>query len=171
MKPFLVTLLAILFASPCVTVMAQTETVDTLGTAQATALSKENGEAAGAALAKLYSQYKADGKLDMAKPANIANTVTLASNVKNLAETKDVTSFAGGLISGSKSLINDSNISSVLTALESISKLDLKSIGGGSVKGAASGLLSKLTGKASTGASGDSAEASGILAKLFNKLN
>lgn len=178
MKPCIITLIAMLLACPCFTVMAQTETVKTLGAdntatpgaADAVALSKENGEAAGAALAKLYSKFKEDGKLDMTNPANIANTVTLASNVKDLAKTKDVSSFVSGLISGSKNLINDSNVSSVLSALESISKLDLKSIGGGSVKAAASGLLSKLGAKTKTDAGGDSAEASGILAKLFSKL-
>lgn len=170
MKPFLVTLLAMIFASPCVTVMAQTETVGTLGASETTTLSTENGESAGAALAKLYSQFKKDGKLDLANPANITNTVILASNITNLAKTKDVSAFTSGLISGSKNLVNDSNVSSVLSALESISKLDLKSIGGDSVKAAASGLLSKLGGKQSTGVGGDSAEASGILAKLFSNL-
>lgn len=178
MKPRIITLVAILLACSYFTVMAQTETVETLrtdntatpGTADTVALSKENGEAAGAALAKLYSQFKSDGKLDMTNPANITNTVTLASNVKDLAKTKDVSSFVSGLISGSKNLINDSNVSSVLSALESISKLDLKSIGGGSVKAAASGLLSKLGAKTNTDASGDSVEASGILANLFGKL-
>lgn len=177
MKPFTITLVAMLLACPCFTVMAQTETVETLktnpGTPQTTdtvALSKENGEAAGAALAKLYSRFKADGKVDMTNPENITNTVTLASNVKDFAKTKDVSSFTSGLISGSKNLVNDSNVSDVLSVLESISELDLKSIGGGSIKSAASGLLSKFGGKKSTNTGGDASEASGILAKLFSNL-
>lgn len=170
MKPFLVTLVAMIFASPCVTVMAQTESIGTLGTTETATLNTKNGESAGAALANLYSQFKKDGKLDMTNPANITNTVTLASNVKDLSKTKDVSSFVNGLISGSKNLINDSNVSSVLSALESISKLDLKSIGGDSVKAAASGLLSKFGAKTNTDAGGDSVEASGILANLFGKL-
>ena len=160
-KILLVALAAVMLATPCVTVMAQTETAETA------TLSTENGEAAGAALAKLYSQFKKDGKLDMTNPANITNMLTLASNIKDLAKTKDVTSFVNGLVSGSKNMVNDSNVSSVLPALKSISKLDLKSIGGGSVKAAASGLLSKLGGKPAADAGGDSAEASGILATLF----
>ena len=42
-----------------------------------------NGQAAGAALKALYSQYKADGKLDMANLTNIMNLATLANNVVN----------------------------------------------------------------------------------------
>lgn len=170
MKHFIVTLVAVLLASQCFTVMAQTETAGTPAAADTTALTKENGEAAGAALAKLYSKFKEDGKMDMTSPANLKNTVTLASNVKDLPKTKDVSSFAKGLISGSKNLVNDSNVSNVLSALEAISELDLKSIGGGSAKAAASGLLSKFGGKSKAATGGDSAEASGILANLFNKL-
>ena len=182
MKHLFATIATMLLVDMCVTVMAQTtvhtlqsdpgtpEAPQTTGTDDTATLSKENGEAAGAALAQLYSQFKANGKLDMTSPANIANTVSLASNIKNLTKTKDVTSFVSGLISGSKNLVNDSNVSSVLSALEAISELDLKSLGGGSVKAAASGLLSKLGGKTNTNAGGDSAEASGILAKLFSKL-
>ena len=52
-----------------------------------------NGKAAGSALKSLYTQYKADGKLDMSNLNNILNMSTLASNVKGLKEMTDKSAF------------------------------------------------------------------------------
>ena len=43
-----------------------------------------NGQAAGAALKALYTQYKADGKIDLSNINNIMNLAALANNVKDL---------------------------------------------------------------------------------------
>ena len=83
-----------------------------------------NGKAAGAALKALYTQSKADKKLDMSNLNNIANVATLSANIQGLkgqsnkgAFYKD---FASGLISGSSNLVNESNSTTVMNTLTSI---------------------------------------------------
>ena len=83
-----------------------------------------NGKAAGAALRALYTQYKADKKLDMTNLNNIANVATFSANVQGLkgqpnkgAYYKD---FASGLITGSNNLVNESNSTTVMDKLTSL---------------------------------------------------
>ena len=52
-----------------------------------------NGQAAGAALKSLYTQYKADGKMDMSNLNNMLNLATLANNVKGLKGMTDKSTF------------------------------------------------------------------------------
>jgi len=152
--------MAILLAAPC---RAQE-------TAAATALTNSNGLAAGKALLSLYSQYKADGKLDLSNSANITNLATLAANIQGLAQNTNVKNFLSGLISGSKNLVNNTNSSSVLSTLKSISGLDLSSLGTQAASAAASSLLSKLGGSKTSGTTaGNTAAntAASALTKLF----
>ena len=94
-----------------------------------------NGQAAGAALKALYSQYKADGKLDMANLSNIMNLATLANNVKDLKGQTNKSAFykdfATGLVSGSGNLITSTNSSSVMSGLSNlVNKVDLSALQG-----------------------------------------
>lgn len=140
-----------------------------------TSLSTNNGSFAGKALLGLYTQYKADGKLDLANPTNLANLATLAKNIKNLAQTAKTANFVKGLISGSKNLVNNDNSSTVLSSLKSLSKLDLSALQGAAVSksgDAAKNVLNTL-GSAAANASSSSAtkeKAASILTNLFNKL-
>ena len=88
------------------------------------AVATTNGKAAGAALRALYTQYKADGKMDMANLTNIANLATLASNVQDLKGQTDKSAFykdfVAGLISGSNNLVTESNSTSVMSGLTSL---------------------------------------------------
>ena len=61
-----------------------TETTTTTTATETVAPATSEGQAAGVALKALYTQYKADGKLDMANLTNIMNLATLANNVKDL---------------------------------------------------------------------------------------
>lgn len=148
------------------------------------ALTSQNGKSAGSALLSLYTQYKADKKIDLTNPANISNILTIANNIKGLAQASNTTNFLSGLISGSKNLVNNNNSSSVLSSLKSLSGLDLSSLAGAAAKSAATSaaksaatsLLSKATGAASTASSTASAasdsmadKASSILTSLFKK--
>lgn len=106
---------------------ATTETTTTTATT--------NGKAAGAALKGLYSQYKADGKLDMANLTNIMNLATLANNVKDLKGQTNKSDFykdfATGLVSGSGSLVTSANTSSVMSGLTSlVNNVDLSALQG-----------------------------------------
>ena len=148
---------ALFIFSPCHEAAAQDSTSQ-----QSTvpALTASNGNSAGSALLSLFTQYKADGKLDMTNPTNIANLITLANNIKGLAAAKNTGSFLSGLISGSKNLVNKSNQTNVLSTLSSLSNLDLSSLSSTAAKSAATaaatsaakGLLSKVKNSASTAA-------------------
>lgn len=151
-------------------------------------LNASNGIAAGKALLALYQQYKADGKLDISKTANITNLISLATNVQGLtgSSTTKTTpaSFVTGLINGSSKLVNKSNSNSVLGALGSIANLDLSSLssaasalGSSSTAASAAGsLLSKITGgSGSTGSNTSSNTAAALsaastLTNLFKTL-
>lgn len=92
-----------------------------------------NGKQAGAALKSLYTQYKADGKMDMSNLTNIMNLVTLANNVQGLKGQDDKTAFykdfASGLILGSGSLITQTNSTAVMTGLtDLVSNVDLSGL-------------------------------------------
>lgn len=140
-------------------------------------LTSDNGTSAGAALLSLYTQYKADKKIDLSNPKTISSLVTLASNIKGLEKLKNTSSFVSGLISGSKNLVNTGNSGTVLNSLKSIAGLDLSSLASTAAstaaKGAASKLLSKLGGKtaaASPTPSADATSAANILSSLFQSI-
>ena len=92
-----------------------------------------NGQAAGAALKALYTQYKADGKLDMTNLNNILNLTTLSNNIKGLKGMSNKSTFykdfATGLIKGSDSLVNKSNSTSVMNGLTNlVNNVDLSAL-------------------------------------------
>lgn len=88
-----------------------------------------SGQAAGAALKGLYSQYKADGKLDFRNVNNIINMASLANGIQGLKNNDDksafYTNFASGLILGSNNLVNTSNSSNILSGLSKLASTDL----------------------------------------------
>ena len=94
-----------------------------------------NGQAAGAALKSLYTQYKTDGKLDMANITNIMNLATLANNVKDLKGQTNKSAFykdfATGLVSGSNNLVSSSNSNAVMSGLTNlVDNVDLSALQG-----------------------------------------
>ena len=106
-----------------------TETTTTETVADATS----NGQAAGAALKSLYTQYKADGKLDMTNLNNILNLTTLSNNIKDLKGMSNKSAFykdfATGLIKGSDSLVDKSNSTSVMNGLTNlVNNVDLSGL-------------------------------------------
>ena len=94
-----------------------------------------DGKAAGAALKALYTQYKADGKLNISNLTNIANITTLATNVKGLKGQTDKTAFykdfAAGLITGSGNLVTEDTSGSIMSGLTSLANnVDLSNVKG-----------------------------------------
>ena len=124
--------------------------------AETVATATSNGQAAGVALKALYTQYKADGKLDMGNLTNLMNLTTLATNVQGLKGQSDKSSFymdfAKGLVVGSNSLVNDSNSSSVMSGLTNlVNNVDLSGLtasAGDKAGAAASSITEQLTGAA-----------------------
>lgn len=164
-KILAISVIALLSAGLC---HAQTST-----TASSSSLTSSNGIAAGKAIVALYTQYKADGKLDLANTANVTNLVSLATNIAGLATNNSTTDFLSGLVSGSKSLVNSENSSSVLSTLKSISGLDLSSLGTAAATSAASSLLGKFTGTKTSGSATSSSaanSAASALTSLFKTL-
>lgn len=98
-----------------------------------TSSGSSNGQAAGAALKSLYTQYKADGKLDMTNLSNILNLATLTQNIQGLKGQSDKSAFykdfASGLILGSSNLVTQNTASSVMSGLTSlVSNVDLSGL-------------------------------------------
>lgn len=114
-------------------VSGKTETTTVEQPATETAAATVNGQAAGAALKSLYTQYKADGKLDVTNLTNIVNLTTLASNVKGLKGLTDKSTFykdfAAGLIVGSNNLITQNNSTAVMSGLTNlVNNVDLSAL-------------------------------------------
>lgn len=116
-----------------------------------------NGQTAGVALKALYTQYKADGKLDMGNLNNLLNLTSLANSIKDLkgqsskgAFYKD---FVKGLISGSNNLVSSSNSTSVMNGLTNlVNNVDLSGLTekAESTQEKASNVISSVSGKASS---------------------
>jgi len=141
-------------------------------------LSATNGLAAGKSLLALYTQYKADGKLDLGNANNITNIVSLITNVKGLTSgaTTSTTpqSFVSNLISGSNGLVTNSNANSVLNTLGSISTLDTKSLTSSATSSAVSSAIGGLLGQKGSTKAANTAEsavtAASALTSLFKTL-
>ncbi len=124
-------------------------TTETTTTETATTAATTNGQAAGAALKALYSQYKADGKLDMGNLTNLMNLATLATNVQGLKGQTDKGSFykdfASGLVLGSNNLVNSTNSTSIMSGLQNlVNNVDLSGLTAKAEDGKAA-LTEKLT--------------------------
>ena len=120
-------------------------------TTETTAVSAatSNGQAAGAALKALYTQYKADGKIDLSNINNIMNLAALANNVKDLKGQTNKSAFykdfAAGLVTGSNSLVTSSNSAAVMNGLSKlVNNVDLTAL-----QGKASEVVENVTTKGS----------------------
>ena len=131
-----------------------------------------DGQAAGAALKSLYSQYKADGKkLDMSNLSNMLNLATLASSVEGLKGTNNKSTFYKDFAKG---LVIGSNSTSVMNGITSlVNNVDLSGLtetAESTASKATSALTSALTGasdKATTAVS----NATEIASSVSNILN
>ena len=94
-----------------------------LGGAQSTAQSESYtaGQQSGVTLKALYTQYKADGKIDFSNLSNIANILNLSAQVQKITKaeqgTVDYSEFGQGLIAGSVNLVNEINQAQVVEVL------------------------------------------------------
>lgn len=110
-----------------------TTTTTTTQPAETVSAATTNGRTAGVALKSLFTQYKADGKLDMGNINNLLNLTTLASNIQGLkgqtnkgAFYKD---FAAGLVLGSNNLVNETNSTNVMNGLTNlVNNVDLSAL-------------------------------------------
>ena len=110
-----------------------TTTTTTATPAETATAATSNGQAAGVALKSLFTQYKADGKLDMGNLNNLMNLAALATNVQGLKGQTDKTTFykdfASGLVLGSNNLVNSENSTSIMSGLQNlVNNVDLSGL-------------------------------------------
>lgn len=150
----------------------------TTTTETTTTTATTNGQAAGAALKALYTQYKADGKLDMGNLTNLMNLTTLATNVQGLKGQSDkgtfYKDFASGLVLGSSNLVTSTNSTSVMSGLTNlVENVDLSGLTASAeekAQSAASTLTEKLAGasdKANTAVE-NATEIAGAVTNILN---
>ena len=92
-----------------------------------------SGQASGAALKSLYSQYKTDGQIDVTNLNNIIMLAQLSNGIQGLKGVDDKSAFynefAEGLILGSDRLVTKNTASTVTNTLQSLaSGTDLSTI-------------------------------------------
>lgn len=92
-----------------------------------------SGQASGAALKSLYSQYQTDGQIDITNLNNIIMLAQLSNGIQGLKNVDDKSEFyndfAQGLILGSDKLVTKSTASTVTNTLQSlVNSTDLSSI-------------------------------------------
>ena len=150
----------------------------TTTTETTTTTATTNGQAAGAALKALYTQYKADGKLNMGNLTNLMNLTTLATNVQGLKGQSDkgtfYKDFASGLVLGSSNLVTSTNSTSVMSGLTNlVENVDLSGLTASAeekAQSAASTLTEKLAGasdKANTAVE-NATEIAGAVTNILN---
>ena len=104
------------------------------------------GASTGTALTSIIKILKSTGVLDLSNLTNILNLGTILTGASSLQNaSSDFTSqFANGLISGSSNMVNQSNVTAVMSALKSLANTDT-SVLQKAVTAADSGKPSQLT--------------------------
>lgn len=91
-----------------------------------TADAATSGTSTGSALSSLYRILQSTGNLDLSDLTTLINIgkVLLGANTLSNATQSFTDQFAGGLISGSSSLINNANVGGIMNGLKALSGLD-----------------------------------------------
>lgn len=133
-----------IFAAAMVVLM--TASCGILGGGNSAASGSTSGQASGAALKNLYSQYKTDGKIDVTNLNNVINLATLANGIQGLKGQDDKTAFytdfAMGLILGSNNLVTQTTAPTVTNSLSGLANTDLSAITNAATNAIAAGLIS-----------------------------
>ena len=92
----------------------------------ATADAMSTGSNTGSALSTLYKILKSTGTLDLSDLTTLINIgkVLLGANTLTDATQAFSDQFATGLISGSSSIINNSNVSGIMNGLKTLANID-----------------------------------------------
>ena len=82
------------------------------------------------ALLSVYKVLKSTGMLDLSNMTNIINIGKILTGARSLTDATPsyVDKFASGLIKGSEGLINTSNVSSVISGLQSLTGIDTSAL-------------------------------------------
>ncbi len=101
-----------------------------------------NGQASGAALKSLYSQYRNDGKVDLTNINNIISMAQLVNGIQGLKNVEEKSKFYGdfaaGLILGSNNLVTQQTSKPVTGTLQTlVNGTDLSAIAAAGLAAAA----------------------------------
>lgn len=126
----------------CLAVCLMTVSCGILGIGAKSGSATASGQASGAALKSLYSQYKADGRIDVTNLSNIMMLSQLANGIQSLKGVDDksafYTDFAAGLILGSDNLVTKQTANPITNTLQTLANgTDLSSIAAAGVLAAA----------------------------------
>ena len=127
----------------CLAVCLMTASCSILGIGAKNGSASVSGQASGAALKSLYSQYKTDGQIDVTNLSNIVMLSQLANGIQGLKGVDDksafYTDFAAGLILGSDNLVTKQTANPVTSTLQTLaSGTDLSTLAAAGVMAAVS---------------------------------
>ena len=117
----------------CLAICFMTASCGILGVGTKSGSASVSGQASGAALKSLYSQYQTDGQIDITNLNNIIMLAQLSNGIQGLKDVDDKSEFynqfAQGLILGSDKLVTKSTASTVTNTLQALANsTDLSSI-------------------------------------------
>ncbi len=132
-----------------------------------TSNAKSTGINTGQAILSLYQILKSTGTIDLSNLTNIINLgkILTGANALSDATASFTDQFISGLIKGSSDLINDANVSKVMSALKTLSSIDTAAISQAADR-AASGAATQLT-NSTAGVAATLSQLNSIF-KLFN---
>ena len=126
----------------CLAICLMTTSCGIFGIGTKNGSASVSGQASGAALKSLYSQYKTDGQIDVTNLNNIIMLAQLSNGIQGLKGVDDKSEFynqfAEGLILGSDRLVTKNTASTVTSTLQSLANsTDLSTIAAAGVLAAA----------------------------------
>ena len=126
----------------CLAICFMTASCGILGVGTKSGSASVSGQASGAALKSLYSQYQTDGQIDITNLNNILMLAQLSNGIQGLKGVDDksefYSQFAQGLILGSDRLVTKNNANTITGTLQSLaSGTDLSTIAAAGVLAAA----------------------------------
>ena len=126
----------------CLAICLMTASCGILGVGTKSGSASVSGQASGAALKSLYSQYQTDGQIDITNLNNIIMLAQLSNGIQGLKGVDDksefYSQFAQGLILGSDRLVTKNNANTITGTLQSLaSGTDLSTIAAAGVIAAA----------------------------------
>jgi len=132
-----------------------------------------SGSNTGSALLSLYNIYQAaGGNIDLSNSANIVNIGKILTGAGTLANASStyVDQFKTGLINGATGLVNNSNVSKVMTGLQALSSVDASAFKSAAKDAAKSAATTAATNAATSAVSSLNNKTAGV-ASTISTLN
>ena len=107
----------------------------------------ESGKYAGQAISALYQVLQKTGAIDLSNITNIINLGSILTGATSATKTNQsfLDTFTKNLISGSKNLVNSSNVGAVMGGLQQLANLDTSAIAKAATTAAMTGKVPALS--------------------------